>query len=194
MELNLALLHKVRGLSDRQRQIDGLFDQNDGGSLGSDGLDNWKELFDNDGGQSQTQFVNHQEFWSGQKGHRERQHLLLAPREISGWIMHSCDQGWEHLDHLAEALFPKHCIPSIEPPSDSEVFCDRQTRKDALTPWNLSDSLGRDLIGRCMGDVDSIKDHGTLVCFNNTADGSQERRLPGTICSEQGNDLPFANL
>ena len=80
-EDHLALLHEDGPIAEPQGEVDGLLDQDDGGAVIVDALDDAQQALDHGGSEPQRELVDDQQFRFGDEGHGEAEHLLLASRE-----------------------------------------------------------------------------------------------------------------
>src|SRR6266480_2919007 len=75
--------HDVTSIGNRQGQIDVLFNQQNCHALAADRCQRIHQLFHDDGRQSQTHLVDHQQNWSRHQSTSHRAHLLFASRQAS---------------------------------------------------------------------------------------------------------------
>src|SRR5207302_10106971 len=75
---NLALLHEVRVLRDREGDVDRLLDQDDRRPARVDALHDLEELLNDERRETERKLVDHQQLGIGDQGMCERQHQLLA--------------------------------------------------------------------------------------------------------------------
>ena len=187
-------LHHVDAVGHRHGDVHRLLDEQDGRARLAHRLDGAEQLLDDDRREPERQLVDQEQLGAGDGGHGERQHLLLAAREVAGPLVAAGGQGREGgqrlLDHVGVALAPAPALPG----GGAQVVLDAQVGEDPLAAGHLGDAEAGDLVGRQVGDVAPVEDDGAVIGLDDAADGPQQRRLAGPVRAEEGHDLALADL
>ena len=108
-------LHDVDAVGHRHGDVHRLLDEQDGGSGVAHGLDGSEELLDDDGGQPERELVDEEQLGSGDGGHGQGQHLLLATGEVARALGAAGGEGGEGseglVDHVGVVLAPAPSLP-----------------------------------------------------------------------------------
>ena len=86
VEADRALLHEERLVGGGERDVDRLLDEDHGHTLVAELLDDGEQLLDDERRQAERQLVDHEDVGFGEERHRQREHLLLAARQLRGGI------------------------------------------------------------------------------------------------------------
>jgi hypothetical protein len=157
VEADLALLHEVRRVGQGQRDVDALLDEDDRRPLVADGAHDFEELLDDHRRQTEGELVDHEHLRFGKEGHAERQHLLLATRQVGGGFVETLAKDREHLLHDRESFLGPPLV-ILHPGRDSEVLAHGQCGEHALAARHHGDAEGGDLVRRRVGDVTPVED------------------------------------
>ena len=79
--------------------VDRLLDEQDRRALLLDAAHDDEQLLDDRRGQAEGQLVDDEQLRLGDEGHRQRQHLLLAAREVAGHLVDALLEAREDLEH-----------------------------------------------------------------------------------------------
>ena len=128
---------------------------------------------------------------SGDEGHAERQHLLLAAGQVGRRLLAAGAEDREVLER------PGPRRPRSPPgrPAGAASRPGAGSRPRSATgrprrrPGTCDDAPGRDLVRRGVGDVAPVEDDRAAVGLDHAADGPQQRRLAGPVGAEEGDDL-----
>ena len=194
VEPDLALLHEVRGLRDREREVHRLLDEDDRGSLRGDVAHERQQLLDDRRREPERELVDHQEPRLLDEGHAEREHLLLAAGEVAGGLVEPVAQHGEELEHALGRRRDAFLVLAVQPAREAQVLGDGQRRERALAARHLHDAAARDLVGRRVRHVAPVEHDGAVRRLDQTGDRLQQRRLAGAVGAEQRDDLAFVDL
>ena len=100
MEADRALLHEERLVRSGERDVHRLFDEDHRHTLVAELLDDGEQLLDDEWCETERELVDHEDVGLGEESHREREHLLLAARELRGGIAEPAPQRREEVERL----------------------------------------------------------------------------------------------
>ena len=103
-------------------------------------------------------------------------------------------QDGEELEHLLGALRDLVVSVALEPAGEPEVLGDGERREHALAAGHLRHAAAGDLVGRRVGHVAAVEDDRAAARLDEAGDRLQQRRLPGAVGAEQGDDLALVDL
>ena len=84
------------------------------------------------GREAERQLVDHQQARLLDERHAEREHLLLAAREVAGRLVEPVAQDREQLEHVLGRLGHVLLVLAVQPAREPEVLGDGQRREHAL--------------------------------------------------------------
>ena len=153
-----------------------------------------EELGHDGGGQSERELVDHQELGLDDERHGQRQHLLLAARQVARLLVGRAGRA------PGTARGPVGARPRsgalslrMSQAAQSQVLVHGQRREHAPPAGHEGDALVRHLVGHLVGDVRRQLDV-ALTHLDQAAHRLQQRRLPGTVGAEQGHDLARSHV
>ena len=194
MEADLALLHEVRLVGEGEGEVHRLLDEDDRGAAVAQGLDDVEQLGDDGRRQPEGELVDHEQARPADERHAEREHLLLAARQVAGGLVQPVTQDRE----VAEDAFGRFAdlvlLAALEPAGEAQVLGHRQRREHALPAGHLRDATRRDLVRRGVGHVAPVEDDGAPACLDEPGDRLQQRRLAGAVRPEERDDLALVDL
>ena len=194
VEADLALLHEDGALGEAHGDVDGLLDEDDRRPLRVDVPHDVEELLDDHRCQAEGELVDHQQLRLGDERLAEREHLLLAAREVARLLRPPSLEDGEVLEHLLGRSLDVLGILAEQPAGEVEVLLDGQGREDALAAGHEDDPLGRRLVRVGERDVVAVVDDGAGARLGEAGDGVEERRLPGAVGAEKRHDLALVDL
>src|SRR5438128_2011972 len=111
-------------------------------------------------------------------------HRLLAARHGSRELLPAFGEPGERGEHLVEVLLDDASV-LFEVGAEPQVLDDREAGKDFATLGNAGDSLGHDPVRLQPGEVPPAEEDAPAPWRRQPEDGTDERRLPGTVRAEQ---------
>ena len=146
--------------------------------------------------QSHARLVEQHHLGPGHHGAADRQHLLLAAREIAGEavaLAQAREVGVDEVDIAVDFLVATRIG------ADLEVFEHGHVGDDAPALHDLEDAAAHDLFGILVGDRLSVegdvaRDDLAVLGMQEARDRFQGRGLAGAIGAKQRDDLAFGNL
>src|SRR5438093_2191212 len=184
-----ALAKAIDVLGDGQHLADVLLDHDQLGPLGLHGGQYLVERLDDDRRQPERDLVHEQQTRIGHEAAADREHLLLAAREVRARLIASRGQrGEESVDALER---PRPAALAIG--ADLKIFLHRQARKDPPPFGHEHDALLDERVGRLATDRASRKRHGAARHRQRAGDRSQKRRLARAVRADHGDGLPLGH-
>ena len=157
---------------------------------GVDRLHDLEQLLDDHRRQPERQLVDHQQLRAGDEGLAEREHLLLAARQVAGLLVPPLAQDREVLEHLLGGLLHVLRVLAEQPAGQVEVLLDGERREHALAAGHQHDAGAPPSRWRRAGDVDAVEgDRARPTGDDRPEIAAQQRRLAGAVRAEQRDDL-----
>ena len=154
-----------------------------------------EQLLDDDWREPERQLVDHQHVGLGEERHREREHLLLAARQVRGGSFMPAPQHREELEHL---LGRGLRVRAGRAGAATRATCRfSATVSDGNTPWPPGTWMTPFAAISCGGmPVMSLPSKMMLPRSgrDEARDRAQQRRLAGAVRAEQRDDLALADL
>src|SRR5713226_2480540 len=185
LEHDAAVAHHVDAVRYPHRDRELLFHQKDRDAAPGDLGDQVADLLNDDGRQSFSRLINHDQFRVTHKRAAHSQHLLLAARQHAGWrVRPRCEVG-KHLEHILEP--PLAQTPGILD-AKHQVLTHRQAREDISMLRNVTQPQMRDAVARQPCDVAALEFDRALR-RHLAHDGLDRRGAPDAIATQQADDL-----
>ena len=197
VEPDLALLHEVRRLGDGERHVHRLLDEDDGGALGRGSRSTiGSSCSTTTGARPSDELVDHQQAGPGEERHAERQHLLLAARQVGGRARRARSRrtGNSSSTSATRSLAAAPLRAGRSQPATRRFSATVSVGNTPWPPGHLGDAEGGDLVRRRVRDVAPVEDDRALVGLDHPADGLEQRRLAGAVRAEQRDDLALVDL
>ena len=188
-EADLAALHEIRPVGDRERDVHALLHQHHGHAIARHPLHNRQQLADDHRCQPERQLVDQQNLRPHDEAHGEGQHLLLAAGQVCRRGVESFAEDRECLEGLGDRCLDAGRVAPVGPSGQFEVLLHGQRTEHALAAGHLHDAERGDLVRWGVRDVPPVEHDRAAVGLDHTADRLQQRRLPGAVGAEQGDDL-----
>src|SRR2546426_5634723 len=187
------MFNDVDAMRDLEAALNALLDQQGGHALPVDLFDRRIDVVDDDRREPQRDLIEDDQLRTRLNGASDCQHLLLSSRERAAQLVAALGQDGEQVIHLLERLMPLlACAFAIGP--DLEIFEHRQLGEN-LTPLDaLSDTQFRDFMWSHMSDALAVEQYVTLCERKLSSEGANQCRLPGTVESNEGDDLSFVDV
>ena len=99
-EADLALLHEVRRLGERERDVHRLLDEDDRRPAVADRADDPEQLLDDDRREPERELVDHEQARLRDERLPEREHLLLAAGQVARRLLPAIAQDGEEAEDL----------------------------------------------------------------------------------------------
>ena len=194
VEPDRALLHEERLVGGGERHVHRLLDEDHGDALLAELLHDVEELLDDEGRQAEGQLVDHQQLGLGEERHGQREHLLLATRELRRGVVEPAAQRGEQVERVVGRGLGVLVVASVDPQRDLEVLGDAERREHAPPAGNLDDALAGDQVRPHAADVDARVADGAAFGRDEAGDRAQHGGLAGAVGAEQRDRLALAQL
>ena len=116
-----------------------------------------EELLHDRRGEPERQFVDDEQFGFVQHDAAERQHLLLAAREVTGPHVAPGCEGREQVEDAVDPSLDVGAIASVAVGADEQVVADRERREHAGAAGQHLDAETGTLLRRCEGDRPAVE-------------------------------------
>src|SRR5258705_7078878 len=154
LEHDAAVAHHVDTMRYPHCDREFLLHQQDRDAAPGDLGDQIADLLNDDGRQSFSRLINHDQLRVAHKRAAHRQHLLLAARQHAGWrVRPGCEVG-KHLEHVLKP--PLAQTPGILD-AKHQVLAHRQAREDIAMLRNVAQPQMRDAVARQPCDVPALE-------------------------------------
>ncbi len=158
-EADLALLHEVRRLGDGKRNVHRLLDEDDRRAAVANGAHDAEQLLDDHRGETERQFVDHEQARLGDEGLAEREHLLFPTRQVARGLIPAVTQDGKEVKDVFGRLLEVLGVTGVEPAGDLEVLLDAQRGEHALAAGYLHDAPRRDVVRHGVRDLLAVEQH-----------------------------------
>jgi hypothetical protein len=185
---DLAVVEHVDVIGDFQAHPHVLLDEKDRDALVAHPGDDAEDLADDERRQALRRLVEDQEFRVEQQGAADRQHLLLAARELAAAIA-------APLGETREKLIDARHGPRAGPlQRHQEIVVDAEIGEDLAPFWHVADTERGDAIGRPARRLLSEECDPSLARRCQPEQAAQRRRLAGAVAAEQRRDLAVGDI
>ena len=137
-----------------------------------------EQLFDDDRREAFERLVEQHDFRIEHEGAPDRQHLLLAARELVAEIGPALGEAWKHAVDLVRR-------PRTRQRDRGQVFMHRERLEDVALLGHPADAGERALLRRQSGDVAPREHDGAAAVAGDADDGVDERGLAHAVAAEQ---------
>jgi hypothetical protein len=181
--------HDVQLVGDRLGELHVLLDQQDRDALLAQQTDDAGELAHDQGRQPLARLVEQHHLGIGHQRPGDRQHLLLAARELRALVVGALAQRGEQVEQ-----------PGERPGAAGRAFADlyvldhREIGKDQPSLGHVGHALARHQVGRPAGDVGAADMHAPAAQANQPHDGLHHRRLADAVAAEHGADAALRHV
>ena len=177
VEPDRALLHEERLVGGGERDVHRLLDEDHGDALLAELLHDVEELLDDERRQAERQLVDHEQLGLGEERHGQREHLLLATRELRRGVVEPAAQRGEEVERVLGRRLGVRVVAPVDPQRDLEVLGDAQRREHAPPAGHLDDALAGDQVRPHAADVDALV---ADACRVRARRGRRSRAAPWT--------------
>lgn len=182
-----AELEDVTPVSDLQRFVCVLFDEEDGDALGADVFDDVENLRNDDRGKAKRGFVQEQDFRLHHQAATDGKHLLFAAGECTRALAAAFFEAREEVVDVGE-VFLVGFFAVVET-AEFEVFFDGERREDAASFGNERDAASTDFVGRGAGDVRAEVGDFAAAGARAAADGVEQGGFARAVRADEGDDF-----
>src|ERR671917_1086071 len=183
-----AGLQDVAAGGDLEGDVRVLLDEEDGGALGVDLLDDVEDALDEDGSQAHRGLVEEEQLGAAHQGASDGEHLLLAPAHRAGLLLYALLQAGEELEDAVHVPADAVAVVAVVG-AHLQVLADRHAREDLAPLRALGYALLYHVVGGDVLDLLAVEDHLPLAGRQDAVYGAQRRSLPGAVRADQGDDL-----
>ena len=194
VEADLTLLHEVRGLGEREREVHRLLDEDDRRTRGADLVHDRQQLLHDRGRETEGELVDHEQAGPGDERHSERQHLLLTAGEVARGFVEALAQHREETEHVLDAVVCPRAVGAVQPTGEAEVLGNRERREHAVAARHLYDAAPCHFVRRRVGHVAAVEHDRAVRRLDQPRDALQEGRLARAVGAEQRDDLALVDL
>ena len=145
-------------------------------------------MVQDDRGQPQRRFIDHEQPRLSHQSPADGQHLLFSPAEQTGLHLSPFPQdGKQAHDPFDSLSFGAPGVSRVSP--QKKVFPDRHKRKEPSSFRNLNDSFGNHFVGRQPRNRLSQKRDGPGNGFHHPLNGVEKRAFPGAVGTQKGHEF-----
>src|SRR5690606_34033997 len=196
---DVAVLEQVGVVDDVQRRLGVLLDeQHAGAPLAVDLADDLEDLLDEERREPEGGLVEHDQPGLGHQGARDREHLLLAPREVAGLRAPAFREAREVGVGLV-AQFAEAALRTAAGVGGEQVVVRREVLEDAPALEHVHEAHA-DPVRRAQrddvlaGEVDLAASHGPALGRQQPADRLERGGLAGAVGAEEGDHAALLDI
>ena len=144
--------------------------------------------------QAERELVDHEHLRRHHERHGQREHLLLAAREVARLLVRPLAQNREQVDHPLLGLGHGAVVLADHPGAEPEVLVHREGREDAAPARHEREALPGDRLRLLAGDRRAVEPDRAAADLDQPAGALEQRRLAGAVGAEQRHDLALVHL
>src|SRR5271165_2933384 len=187
---DFSVLHEEEAIGKSRGEAEVLFDQEDGEAVALELGDGAADLLDDDRSQALGRLVEHEKARAGAQDPGDRQHLLLAARELAAAARKPLAQvGEERIDALGA-----HAPGPGDLGRQEQVLFNGEAREDRSLLWTERDPKPCDPLDRQSDELAVAEHDRARAPADDAHDRLQGGRLARAVAAEQGHDLALAHV
>ena len=165
-----------------------MFHEEDGQSARAVDLHNFCEnRGDQQRGEAERGFIQHEEFRAAHEGAADGEHLLFAAGEGAGYLLHAfleAREGGEDGVHFGTDLF----FVAHEVGAHFEIFEDAEVGEHHAAFGHMGEAASDNFMGRQASDVFAFVQDFAGLGFEQAGDGLEGGGLAGAVGADEGDD------
>ena len=174
-----------------------LFDQEDRQPLRVDLAQRAEDALHDDRRQTHRRLVKQQQARPGQQRAADREHLLLAARQVAGQAADALVQAREQRQHPLEIAGDGSAAGPVSRPAvgtELQVLAHRQGRQDGAAFCDLHQAAFDDLVRLQPGQIFALEAHPAGLRFDQARQRQQGRRFARSVRTDEGANLAGVDL
>lgn len=189
LEDDAAGLHDIAAVGHFEGEIGVLFDEQDGdAALAIDLGDLLEDGFDEQRGDAEGGFVEHEEAGAAHEGAADGEHLLFAAGEGSGDLAVPFLQAREQRKHVVE-LVSDGVTVALEVRAHEEVFAHAEVGEDHAALGHVAQAEFDDFVRGKIGDGLAVEDDGAGAGADEAGEGAEGGAFAGSVGADEGDDF-----
>ena len=193
LEHDLSLGENVSTVGVRERHVDELLDDQNGGPSRVHVSEDLEKLRDDQGPEPERQLVDDQHLRIGHHGPGDSEHLLLAAGQRPGRLLGPFSQDREEIHHPVAAFGERRAGTPERPEAGAQVVLDRESGEELAAFRQVGDTAA-DHVVRLEAVYRNARERDRpRGGSDQTRDRPQRGGLPGPVGAEQGDALAVAD-
>src|SRR5882672_5313505 len=184
-----AFVHHEDALPDRGRQPEVLLDEEEGQSGLAHPREYFADLLDEPRSEAFGGLVQQQHGRIAHERAGDREHLLLASRQLVAADRAPTREDREQIHHPS-------LVPAVghRPCGDRQVLADAEIAEDAAALRDERDAGSSDAVRRRAGDIGAVDADGAATRSQETRDRGDRGRLSGTVAADEGDGFACGDM